>query len=239
MKAELLRKQAEVNKAKTNHSISRAEPKKRSDKSAKVKPPPPEKRTEEYEDTEMLNKSRRVLEAKTKLYNRMSANGGGLNSDDSCLVMFNKKKQNESSSSCVRNDSSDDDEGDSGTPEAGEWVEYTDCLGRTRKCLKEDLEFFKKKDIDLSGAVAARQEHVTTSKWFEDTKGSMPPPPAPPASVQQKSFVDDDDSSSTVASKIDEMRANWDKQEGENINKDYVHYQDILFDGKDLVWKYG
>lgn len=187
----------------------------------------------------MLNKSRRVLEAKTKLYNRMSANGGGLNSDDSCLVMFNKKKQTESSN--VRNDSSDDEDQTGNTHEIddngkdGEWVEYTDCLGRTRKCLKEDLDFFKKKDIDLAGNVAARQEHVTTSKWFEDTRGSsMPPPPPPPASVQQKTFVDDDDTGSTVASKIDEMRANWDKQEEENINKDYVHYQDILFDGKHL-----
>lgn len=249
LKAELLRKQAEVNKAKTTHSISSSFPKKRVDKPAKSKQTPKEpKHIEEHEDTELLKKSRRILEAKTKLYNKMSANGGGgINSDDTCLVMFNHKKQSEISngtqqSSYRDESSSDEDQSVDNNTADGDWVEYTDCLGRTRKCLKEDLEFFKKKDIDLADTVAARQDKVTSSAWFEDTKGSMPPPSAlsasqqptqpsaPVVSVQQKNFNDDD--SSTIASKIDEMRSNWDKQEEENVNKDYVHYQDILFDGK-------
>lgn len=250
MKAELLRKQAEVNKAKTTHSITSSIPKKRNEKTTKQKPITPKqpKKVEEYEDTELLKKSRRVLEAKTKLYNKMSANGGGgINSDDTCLVMFNHKKQsdNPSTQPSYRDDSSSSDAddidkiNDQSDDGPGEWVEYTDCLGRTRKCLKEDLEFFKKKDIDLADTVAARQEKVTSSAWFEDTKGSttsqLPPPPpipsVPVVSVQQKILINDDDNS-TIASKIDEMRSNWDKQEEENINKDFVHYQDILFDGK-------
>lgn len=229
--------------------INNSIPKKRADKPAKTKQKIPKepKHIEEHEDTELLKKSRRILEAKTKLYNKMSANGGGgINSDDTCLVMFNHKKQSETSNatqqSSYYNDessSSDDDhlQTDDNTTNTGEWVEYTDCLGRTRKCLKEDLEFFKKKDIDLADTVSKRQENVTSSAWFEDTKGSIPPPsinpvqpPVPVVSVQQKNFNDDD--SSTIASKIDEMRSNWDKQEEENINKDFVHYQDILFDGK-------
>lgn len=37
-------------------------------------------------------------------------------------------------------------------------VEYTDCLGRTRQCLKKDLEFFKKKDSQLAENIQPRIE---------------------------------------------------------------------------------
>lgn len=37
--------------------------------------------------------------------------------------------------------------------------------------------------------------------------------------------------------KIDEMRSNWERQEEENVKKDFVHYQDILFDGKNIEKK--
>lgn len=30
-------------------------------------------------------------------------------------------------------------------------TEFTDCLGRTRKCLKSDLELYKEKDRNLMG----------------------------------------------------------------------------------------
>lgn len=33
-------------------------------------------------------------------------------------------------------------------------------------------------------------------------------------------------------SKIDEMRSNWEKQEEENKNKEKIHYQNVLFNGK-------
>lgn len=40
-------------------------------------------------------KSRKILEAKTKYYEKMVKSKGNLNSDDHSLVMFNKKSQME------------------------------------------------------------------------------------------------------------------------------------------------
>lgn len=41
---------------------------------------------------------------------------------------------------------------------------------------------------------------------------------------------DDTMSMLSKSSKIDEIRQNWEKQEAENVTKDYVHYQGVLFD---------
>lgn len=113
-----------------------------------------------HEDSELLKKSRRVLEAKSKLYDKMCRTGGSLNSDEHGLVMFNQKKQSNSMRLRDYRSSSDEDVPTDRFSDAedGEWVEYTDCLGRTRKCLKEDLDFFKKKDQDLAGSVSAPAE---------------------------------------------------------------------------------
>lgn len=116
----------------------------------------------------MLQKSKRVLEAKSKFYDRMSRAGGALNSDENCLVMFNRKKQegprgryvsSSSSSSSASSDSEDE-------AQDGDWVEYTDCLGRTRKCLKEDLAAAKQRDRELAKSVnpaAPVPEHAFVS----------------------------------------------------------------------------
>lgn len=168
MKAELLRKHEEVSKAKSSHIVENFVPRKgekQSQKKSKAKDSTTtenDRQTELIEDTEMLNRSKKILEAKSKFYDKMSAAGGSLNSDENCLVMFNQKKQigelkgaYESSSSS----SSEDSETESRDKEdSGEWVEYTDCLGRTRKCLKEDVEFFKKKDGELAETVAERNK---------------------------------------------------------------------------------
>lgn len=47
----------------------------------------------ELEDSAQLDRSKKVLLAKSKYYDRMMASGGALNSDENCLVMFNQKKQ--------------------------------------------------------------------------------------------------------------------------------------------------
>lgn len=167
-----MRKHEEVNKAKSAHMISDFVPQRSSstnkaaskeDKRAARKVKEDATANISHEDSEMLKKSRRVLEAKSKLYDQMCRTGGSLNSDEHGLVLFNQKKQT------IRRDylSSSDEEPtthnadgyDSGNDriseaEDGEWVEYTDCLGRTRKCLKEDVALFKKKDKDLSASVS-------------------------------------------------------------------------------------
>lgn len=58
---------------------------------------------DECEDSSLISKSSRILEAKAKYYDRMMKSKGALNSDDNSLVLFNKKAQ------LVTNDSDDDD----------------------------------------------------------------------------------------------------------------------------------
>lgn len=72
---------------------------------------------------------------------------------------------------------------------------------------------------------------VEPPKWIIDTKGEEE---KPIAEVPLPDDNDDDDTLSMISktSKIDEMRLNWEKQEVENTNKEFVHYQNVLFDGK-------
>lgn len=165
MKAELLRKHDEVSKAKSSHIVDNFVPRKierHSEKRTKSKnsTTKSDQTTESYEDSEMLTRSKKVLEAKSKFYDKMIATGGSLNSDENCLVMFNQKKQSSDVNTTYQSSSSDDSETESNNKEesAGEWVEYTDCLGRTRKCLQEDVEFFKKKDGELAETVTERNK---------------------------------------------------------------------------------
>lgn len=100
------------------------------------------------------------------MYDQMCRTGGSLNSDEHSLVMFNEKKQTITSRHGYQSSSDEDGRDGNGAlseAEDGEWVEYTDCLGRTRKCLKEDLEFFKKKDQDLAGTVSVPIERPFVS----------------------------------------------------------------------------
>lgn len=267
LKAELLRKQAEVNKAKVNNanklsttgqeysaqkqklketddskdSASTFKKKEKRNHSKKVEQSK-EASVCEHEDTALLEKSQKVLEAKAKFYERMQKSGGKLNSDDNCLVLFNKKKQEEhgehdnnvshydsSSSSEEDNESTHSDD-----PEE-EWVEYTDCLGRTRTCLKRDLEENKRKDEKLAASMPERLDQ-TKPNWMIDIVGSHMRStsgddladaddiigPMPPASLFS-------DGISTM-SKLEEQKVNWERKEQENLEKKDVHYQDVFFD---------
>lgn len=269
LKAELLRKQEEVNKAK-QHAINPTVnyiPKHSSDSSsnrllaASKKPsyktlrdsnkPPPEDddKSSKNEDNELLAKSRRVLEAKAKLYERMSAGGGSLNSEDTCLVMFNEKKQmakadnrHLQSSSSESSDANDDDDDETDDPN-NEWTEYTDCLGRTRKCLKKDLEFFKKRDSELAKVATERQREnerddeligppvpsSMSQTWYVDTKG-VDGITSKDLPLNKPENMENDDNFSMISSKFEEMRSQWEEKERENMNRDQIHYQDVLFD---------
>lgn len=171
MKAELLRKHAEVNRAKSSHCIADFVPKRKSAKAEEAAEEARNKKStksvESIEDQELLSRSKRILEQKSKFYDRMCATGGVLNSEETSLVMFNQKKQTVGDYVPSSSDDSSDDYDRHNDDADDDWVEYTDVLGRTRKCLKKDVEFFKKKDIHLAETVAQRNE------------GQMEPPPRP------------------------------------------------------------
>ncbi|KAH8349084.1 hypothetical protein KR084_004920 [Drosophila pseudotakahashii] len=257
LKAELLRKQHEVRVAKAsqssatnfrpNKSSGNGDKEESKDRGYKKVGGSSKDGTKVYEaeDQAQLEKSRRVLEAKSKFYDRMTRNGGTLNSDDNCLVMFNRKKQEAdheqpqpqydsrqrlSSSSC--GGSSDDEQ-----VQDDDEVEYIDCLGRTRKCLKKDLKEAQRRDRQLAESMPERIDQ-TKANWMIDTKGSRD---------QDNSHHtdDDDDGESCIGprpsesvfsealstmTKHDEQRLNWERKEVENVDKPDVHYQDVFFD---------
>lgn len=170
-----MRKHEEVSKAKSSHLIRDFVPRRQ-----KPTVPSDAKQTaaaaraatraaENAEDAERLERSKRVLEQKSKYYDRMCRSGGTLNSEQTGLVMFNQKKQtigdyvSSSSSSSSDDDADDKDNKRYDDDDEDDWVEYTDCLGRTRKCLRKDVEFFKRKDEDLAEIVADRMQQQQQS----------------------------------------------------------------------------
>lgn len=249
MKAELLRKQEEVNKFKKpsvsdpfSVRVSKHPSKSSKDRKKTHETPKPissekseKAANQNEEDHEMLAKSKRVLEAKAKLYDKMTNSGGSLNSDDTCLVQFNRKQQDERQPFVASESDSDSDDGhynnDSDPDSDGKWTEYTDCLGRTRKCLKEDVAFFKKKDRELAASTTNRMTNSPPPEekktpWIIDTNGvsSIDLP------IYKSTNDDDTMSMMSDSSKMGQMRIEWENKEQDNLNRDKIHYQDVLFD---------
>lgn len=101
LKAELLRKQEEVLKNKKSVPAFVKQTKKFN---AKLETKTvPNGKIAEVEDSSMISKSRKILEAKAKYYDRMVKSKGTI-SDENSLVMFNKKKDQPE-----RNSESDDE----------------------------------------------------------------------------------------------------------------------------------
>ncbi|XP_011197097.1 coiled-coil domain-containing protein 174 [Zeugodacus cucurbitae] len=262
LKAELLRKQAEVNKAKTiqvqnqqneysskkthifNNCLPADEAKinQRNKKSGmKAVQAGDDITVYEHEDSELVEKSKRVLEAKSKFYERMTRTGGQLNSDDNCLVLFNRKHQEECKDNsyskkyveqCTENNSNNNEsesEDENASDEEDDWVEYTDCLGRTRKCPREDLEVVKKRDAELAASMPERLDQSkvnwminTTDTQIEKDKEYVSYGPTTCQSLYGDAI--------SLMSKHDEQRATWERKEQENLDKIDVHYQDVFFD---------
>lgn len=104
LKAELLRKQEEVLKNKKSVPAFVKNPKVKNHVSKVEAKDATGAKSIEYEDSSLISKSRKILEAKAKYYDQMMKSKGGLNSDDHSLVLFNKKTQHD------RNESDDDDD---------------------------------------------------------------------------------------------------------------------------------
>lgn len=191
------------------------------------------RRREERPDEDLLKKSQKILQAKSQFYDKMMTSGGSLNSDETCLVMFSEKRAQREERKI---DTSDDDgpkrrysnsssdssppisDDDDNLPEDEQWVEYTDCLGRTRKCLKKDLEFFKKKDHDLKRTEVIEEGERTSPSPDRERK-------VPGLSTSMSTLPSIDDGSN-----LEEMRKNWETKAAENAERDEIHYQDVLFD---------
>lgn len=200
LKAELLRKQAEVNEVKlksepTNMPLSKKKSKKIVTDDAKRNTT----RSIDSEDIVAHKKSKLMLEAKARLYERLKKSK---NNNEKFLVDF-EKKLDESDEEFV------DETIDKEHPIESEenWVEYQDCFGRTRKCLREDLPHMQKKDDLIKQEIMKR--HMDEDKEEENKEQY---------SVQEKE------------PEIEIMRRKWEEQTQKLADKVDIHYQDILFD---------
>jgi len=202
LKAELLRKQAEVNEARLKNESVNAPPLLNKKKVKKIVADDIKKSTKRLIDSEDIiahKKSKLMLEAKARLYERLKKSK---NNNDKFLVDF-ENKLDEPNEEFV--DKTIDEEYPI-EPEEN-WVEYQDCFGRTRKCLLEDLPHMQKKDELIKQEVM--KKHIDEDKE-EENKDQY--------SVQEKE------------PEIEIMRRKWEEQTQKLADKVDIHYQDILFD---------
>ena len=175
LKAELLRRKAEaankVRAVKVSASSGSEKWKKQAEKLesvGKLKEIKPGKKLSQEEEEnskldEDLKKSREALERKTRIYEQrynraiqeVSKNSSESEEDDDSDELVNFKEKvfldmrtgnlNVIQSSPKRD--YDDEE---------DWVEFTDSLGRTRRCLKHDLNHYKKLDEEVAATAKSR-----------------------------------------------------------------------------------
>lgn len=183
------------------------------------------------EEENLLKKSREALIAKARVYDRLLE--GEIGEEEAefverYLVRFERKKSRlPDLPPDYREDDVDryrdsEEDGEIGPPyepaknRDEEWVEYVDCLGRTRTCLRKDLDYLKSKDKDL--------ELIVEEKRRNREKSPTPPkPPTPPPPTEDSELLSHD-------MRRELLRQQWEKEEEELRKKSDIHYQDILFD---------
>ncbi|KAL5010164.1 hypothetical protein ScPMuIL_012469 [Solemya velum] len=195
LKAELLRKQEEFKKQKLENqhaSYVKVNPSERTQKMSIFDRQNTgvllraqadfEAKVEEEDD---LLKSKKSLEAKAKLYEKMCQSTEIPEEDGSkyYLVDFQKKviddiveKRNAEKEAKEKElGSSDETEVEVPIPAAPgeEWVDYIDSFGRTRKCMKKDLPEWLKRDQTHSGEVKTGNVCSNPTLLSEDMRREM------------------------------------------------------------------
>lgn len=112
-------------------------------------------------------------------------------------------------------------------------VEYVDCLGRTRTCLRKDLDYLKSKDKDLRSSVDRRRNRDRSKSRSRSRSPirnrSRQKSPTPEKTEKPPEITEENELlSSDMRREI--LRKQWEKEEEELKNKSDIHYQDILFD---------
>ncbi|NXG23884.1 CC174 protein, partial [Grallaria varia] len=165
---------------------------------------------EKTEEQDILDKSRKKLEEKAKLYEKMTKGDfPDEETEDLYLVDFTQKIienqhevrelcQNEAAGKTAETDDEETlPETDIPPPEdpEEEWVDYVDFLGRSRRCMKKDLPSLLKMDQELQGK---RQDPDGNTLLSEDMRREL-------------------------------QRQQWEKEEEEALRKPMgpIHYEDI------------
>lgn len=105
-------------------------------------------------------------------------------------------------------------------------MDYTDFFGRTRRCLKTDLDFFKKRDQRIIRELEPQQPPPSSKESKQNN----------PSYVQQ--FVKEGNNSEEISELIssdmrrEKLRLKWEEEERKLAERTDIHYEDIRFDGK-------
>ncbi|XP_023945433.1 coiled-coil domain-containing protein 174 [Bicyclus anynana] len=222
LKAELLKKQEEVLEKKhlPKHNLELFKPAHRSAESESKS----ENKTSttsfkdklkavDVEEYEACRKAKQVLEKKAELYKHLEDGAGDSQLAGHFLVDFKSKKQETAS----RPEPEPEEEIQAPFEEdQGDWIEFTDFLGRTRKCLKSDLDYYKRRDEQLMKMVTNESNYQDSSA--SDAQSSQ--------NTTEKPFL-----VQKTNDYLQLLREKWEKKEQELLGKDEdIHYQDLLFD---------
>ncbi|CAH1183265.1 unnamed protein product [Phaedon cochleariae] len=245
LKAEILRKQQELVKAKAGNEVKIKVLKKNTPLEIKNKGVEGRSRNDETEEEQdLLKQSRSALEYKTKLYDQLSS--GQLTEEEMrnnrrFLVRFDKKNKSKvpdlppsdsepedkypESEDEYYNSDSDTNDRDPGE----KFVDYVDCFGRTRKCMQKDLDYLKSKDKELRTIVEEKKKKLEISMNEEDNTNINISPV--PNEIENEKINDINEESELLSSDMrrEMLRMQWEKEEEELRNKSDIHYQDILF----------
>ncbi|XP_030754066.1 coiled-coil domain-containing protein 174 [Sitophilus oryzae] len=234
LKAEILRKQEDLAKAKADNAEKIKVIKKKSPLELKNKGVNERARRDfGDEEQDLLKLSRSKLETKAKLYDKLSNRILTEDLKRKYLVRFDDKDvdnkcpiDNEEDLDLPPDDDADDQFSDYNdhVDSSDEWVEYIDCLGRSRKCLRKDLEYFKSKDAELK--LVADKRHEVESKNTESNKEIGE------ENIETTNKPEDIQTELDLVSadmRKDMLRRQWEKEEEELRDRSDIHYQNVLF----------
>ncbi|XP_050436482.1 coiled-coil domain-containing protein 174 [Adelges cooleyi] len=235
LKAEFLRKQEEANKAKSfsGDTFIRPVPGAKTptclleiNKGVENRNAKDLEQKFEPSDDNSLKKSRDILAMKTLLYDKLVNGEMIAEQDKTFLVDFKQKVKSTNDAPAKKNEKktqedtiSDselnkyDSEGDD------DWIDYTDFFGRTRRCLKSDLEFFKKRDQRIESELGPSPNDIKSTINFKAQKFV-------------KEDVISENISEVVSSDIrrEQFRLKWEEEEQKLAERTDIHYEDIRFD---------
>lgn len=163
------------------------------------------------EESDALKKSQSILEAKSKLYDELVKDPKG--NSGNFLVDF-EKKESERDESAVSNEEEDKIESDFEEDDE-EWIDFVDCLGRTKRCHRDDLESMKANDEKLRISLFGPSKNKETN---ESEKPKL-------EGAEHPDLCSED-------MRREILRQKWEEEERELLDKKNIHYQHVLFDGK-------
>lgn len=103
-------------------------------------------------------------------------------------------------------------------------IDYTDFFGRTRRCLKSDLEFFKKRDQRIVKELGSTPDESKQKNHV--------------ISSAEQHFVKEGTNSEEISELVssdmrrEQFRLKWEEEERKLAERTDIHYEDIRFDGK-------